>query len=348
MKRKIIGIYLIGIFLFLSSITASVFGYSLNEYENHDSSEAVVVNSISKNSDNPEVLDQYQNDTSEFPFMVGRFTPGNSTLNIKMAQSFIPQKEILTKIQLYISKNQSSSQPFNVAIRKELSDGNLFETGVLPGDVNDFDFSNSTGNLSWVDFTIENLFVDVGETYYIVCYTQNITDNFYLWGHNNISSSYLYGEAYISYDDGASWSNNSKTKANLAPKPLFKTANYDDGNKSDMCFRTYGIDATTLDIGFPLFSKNFFAIFDNLGDLNATSVFFDISIKGGFLNLINESQAGLFVVPIEANSCLTAEVNVFGLGPVNITVSAYASNAKLVTKTVKGFVILSYVIVLPF
>lgn len=186
MKKIII---ILSIFMLLSTVSASVFASTLYNQEE--------CNISALDIDNPETLDQYQNDTAGFPLIVGRFPSQDINLSALMAQSFVPTKEILTKVDLYLCKNYSTSHPFVVNIRKELDGENLVTSSVSPQNINTLNVSDPELNFSWVSFNIESTFLDVGETYYIVGHTENTTDNWYLWAQNNDSSSYLSGHIFL-------------------------------------------------------------------------------------------------------------------------------------------------------
>jgi len=330
--RKIFVFVILGAFILLNTIGASVFGNSV--YGQVES------NLSGLSTDNPEALDQYQNETQGLPLIIGRYPSEDVNTSALMAQSFVPTKEVLTKVELYICKNFSASEPFVVDIRKDLNGDNLATSSVLPENINSLNVSDSELNLSWVSFNVQEAFLDVGETYYLVAHTENTTDNWYIWAQNNDSNSYLAGEAYISYDEGSTWTNHSKSK----PRPHVRSLS-DDNNKSDMCFKTYGIDATQISIEFQRFGKNLTTIFNNTGSVNATSIFFEVKVTGGLLGLINETTDGLFIVPLVPNVELEVQTPVFGLGPVDIQVTVYASNVELSTVKFEGFVLFRYIYV---
>jgi len=86
-------------------------------------------------------------------------------------------------------------------------------------------------------------------------------------------------------------------------------------------------------------------VIKNVGDDDATGVISTISVRGGFLNLINVtttcSGCGQCNATIEAHSEKTecTDSFIFGLGPIDISVSAEADNADLVTAEASGFVL---------
>lgn len=301
-----------------------------------------------ESTDNAEELDQFQNDTNAVPIFIGQ-SPLNSSLCIQMAQSFIPQKEVLTKIELYVCKNETSSQPLTVGLRDNLSGKNLVELNLPASYVPNLNGSNVNLNMSWVEFNVPDFVYDSGKAYYIVCYTENITDNWYLWGHNNDSGSYANGEAYISYDEGQSWINQSKPKIVAKPKstPGVITALGDGNNQSDMCFKIYGINSTQLTITFPFYGEYLNTTIKNTGSFNATGVYFNITVKGGFFGYIDSQSEGPYLPPVSAGEEFNIYTDFFGIGWVDVNVTVSAANAKTVTKSARGFVVLNYIIIIP-
>jgi hypothetical protein len=326
MKKKIIIISIIGLLILTGFTNIS----------------AVKINTTTSNN---EKLDQYQNETQGMPMPIGRLPTNAENISYQFAQSFIPTKEVLTKIELYLCKNETAVHPYNTSIRKELTGENLALSSVNPENINNLDSTDSTLNMTWVEFDFNDIIVDIGETYYIVSNTVNMTDNWYIWGCNNNSNSYEYGEAYMSIDDGLTWSNRSKTKPKAKPK-MIKTIG-DGNNQSDMCFKTYGRNATTLNIEFPLFENGLKTIIKNTGTVNTTGLFFRVEVKGGLLKGINETSEGPLLSTITPGTQTPINTPVFGFGLVDIKAMAMASNAKKVEKTARGIVILSYILVLP-
>jgi hypothetical protein len=218
--KKIIPLFVIGIFV-ISSINA------IATIENKKLIEPIT-----------EELDQYQEVMTENAAIpIGSFTiPQNPSIYLQVAQSFIPTKDIITKIDLYIGKNITATQPLDVSIRKELTEEDLTVANVDPGDV-------PTQEYGWVEIDIPDIKINPDETYYIVALTENITDNYYAWGANNMSESYPYGCAWMSIDEGGNWTNESNSQ-NIQNTESFsyqpKTTGFQENVTWDMCFRTYG------------------------------------------------------------------------------------------------------------
>ena len=159
-------------------------------------------------------LDQYQINHDEGAVgPIGDFP--DMPYNVTFAQSFIPQKEILTRVQLYMGKIITAFYPCMVAIRDNLTEENLVKVSIDPDE-----FVVYPNNLTWVEFNFDDIMVTIGNTYYIVAYTSNVTNNTYAWGGNN-SDSYPNGTVFVSIDGGEIWENEPD---------------------ADMCFMTYGID----------------------------------------------------------------------------------------------------------
>lgn len=217
--RKIIPVFVIGIFI-LSGINAIAI------IDNKTNVEPIL-----------DELDQYQEIMTENAVApVGQVPIPEEPVNVQVAQSFIPTKKILTRVELYIGKNSTATYPLNISIRKELTEEDLTVTSIDPSLV-------PTEIFDWVEIDFDDTIITTGETYYIVALTENTTENWYAWGANNISESYLYGCAWFSVDDGQNWTNESTSPAleisesysyNRALPKFNETATW------DMCFKTYG------------------------------------------------------------------------------------------------------------
>jgi len=289
-------------------------------------------------------LDQEQPDQSDDHAMpVGVFEIENVTIYVQVAQSFIPTKEILTRVELFVGKNATASYPYVLAIREELTEENIVETSLNPEEF-------VIENYSWLEFDFEDIWVTVGQTYYIVCYTENVTDNWYAWAANNDSESYPHGCAWASLDDGDTWTNDSVSASNeeaWTPDHGVAPLNNDD-NTSDMCFKTYGLEATELDIeiiktGLGIGIK---AVITNVGDAVAYEVEWSINVVGnGILRKINMTFSGE-TPELGVNESLTVSTGFFfGFGPIQITVTARALNAPEVSETLDGFLFFIFVII---
>jgi hypothetical protein len=283
-------------------------------------------------------LDQHQEVAVEdIVLPVGRVKiPDIVDLNFQIAQSFIPQKAILTRIEVSIVKNATASYPFIFGIRDELTHPDLVNTSVSADDI-------PTDNFSWVEFDISNLWVTVGQTYYMVCYTENITDNFYGWAANNDSEAYPNGCAWISTDDGDTWSNDS---VDLELNNNHHTNPKEEDNATwDMVFRTYGIDATNLVIEYqPSLLRPRFLI-KNVGSVSAYDVEVSAQITGGLHNNINRSFS-TNTSELPANAGLLLMVGpLFGFGPITMKVRAWALNAEETETEVSGFLLIIFWII---
>ncbi|RLF51168.1 MAG: hypothetical protein DRN24_05395 [Thermoplasmata archaeon] len=127
-----------------------------------------------------------------------------SLVNLSLAQSFTPKKEILTRVFLYMGKNSTTSYPCVVAIRSNLYGPDLTVAERDPDAFPVYNPEYPTENLSWIEFDFMDIHVNIGGTYYIVIYTANQTDNYYYEGGNG-SDMYPYGDAFFSFDDGETW-----------------------------------------------------------------------------------------------------------------------------------------------
>ena len=222
--RKILVIFVI-LFIALSGFGA----YAINAENKYKPN---IIN-LSTRDD----LDQYQDETTENTYVfIGQVPIPEAPLYIQVAQSFIPTKDILTRVELYIGKNSTTTYPYYVAIRDNLTKDDLTSISIGPDQI-------LTENISWIEFDFADILVTTGQTYYVVSYTKNSTDNWYAMAANNNSESYPYGHAWFSYDNGTSWTNESdessestiETNYNKGASPIF-----DRVLQWDLCFKTYG------------------------------------------------------------------------------------------------------------
>jgi hypothetical protein len=283
-------------------------------------------------------LDQEQL-MQDYELPVGLFPINNATVYIQVAQSFIPTKEILTRVELFVGKNVTASCPYIVAIRENLTKENIVEISLHPDDF-------IVDNFSWLEFDFDDIWVDVGHIYYIVCYTQNVSDNWYVWAAVNDSESYPQGCAWVSFDGGNTWGNESYTE-NQDYLNSQGTLNYldRDDNTSDMCFKTYGIQFTELEIDIINIGLGFSAIITNIGDATAWEVEWSIHSKcRGIFRLINITSEG-DISELVAGDSFTISTGFFvGFGPIQTTVSVKALNAPEVSESSDGFLFFIFVI----
>ncbi|MBN1861510.1 MAG: hypothetical protein JW840_08635 [Candidatus Thermoplasmatota archaeon] len=259
-----------------------------------------------------EVIDQQQPHNGTFGFIgVVPLLPG---VNISLAQSFIPQKQMLTHIAVQIGKNATTTSPYMIAIRSALQGDNIAVSFVPAEEI-------LTENFSWVSFRFENVKLTVNETYWMVCYTANVTDNFYVWLANS-TNPYPNGTVAISFDDGQSWTNETTV---------------------DMTFITYGLDATELDLTLRGGLGIHYTI-RNIGAVNATGVQISLQVTGGIFDMINITEDGIFASPLPPYMTIGGRALPLGLGPIQVTMSVRAGNALEVTKTADGFVLFFFVI----
>jgi hypothetical protein len=124
------------------------------------------------------------------------------TDNVRVAQSFKPQMNYITKVAIPIFSR--ADDHVYLYIKKNIDDEeSLAEAYIsVPPTNNDF----SKGVYNWTIFDIPDLYVNINETYYIICKT-----NFFwqgqqrnLWGSNK-EDVYQYGHLLYSTDYGENW-----------------------------------------------------------------------------------------------------------------------------------------------
>ncbi|KYK30396.1 MAG: hypothetical protein AYK22_03950 [Thermoplasmatales archaeon SG8-52-3] len=184
-------------------------------------------------------LDQSQTVMIENKLMpIGQILIEGNLINVQVAQSFVPTKDILTRVEVFVGKNASANYPLYISIREELTDNDLTIESVEPAIV-------PTDELGWVEIDLPDIVITNEHTYYLVIITENKTDNWYAWGANNNSISYPAGCAWFSYDDGDSWTNESSITSSPNSESSFskqESTRFDEEATWDMCFKTYGKD----------------------------------------------------------------------------------------------------------
>ena len=232
MNKKKISIFVVGVFI-LSVFGASA-GSILDNNENIFWGQKEISNVLRGDE-----LDQYQDNMTENTGVpIGQIPIPENPINIQAAQSFIPAKNIITRAELFIGKNSTATYPLIVSIRSELIEDDLTSAMIEPDQV-------PTEELDWVEIDFDDVFLIAGQTYYIVAFTENTTDNFYGWGANNNSESYPQGCAWFSIDDGLNWTNESASSNSQSVESFVNQHNqpvFDEQVTWDMCFRIYGFD----------------------------------------------------------------------------------------------------------
>ena len=242
--------------------------------------------------------------------------------NLSVAQSFIPQKELLTRTQFLMARNTTTSYPCVLAIRDNLTGENLAITSVAPGEFPVVNETPTEEQLAWIDFNFDDIWVTPGQTYYIVVYTTNITENYY-WISGNGTNIYPNGSVMLSIDDGKTWSE------------IFENA--------DGCFKTYGLREAFLEITMKNFNP--FGVISytvkNIGNYTAWDIVIEETIKGGILGRIDDHSHGIIggLLPGEYVGFGTGIY--FGLGKITISFNVSAANVKetSIEKNAKIFLI---------
>jgi hypothetical protein len=145
-----------------------------------------------------DVLDQQQT-ILDFFGPVGPCYIASGGYNYILAQSFTPSLPVLTRVELMIGKNSTTTYDYTVVIRSELYGADLATASVPAGQI-------LTENFSWIEFDFPDLSVTPGNTYFIISSTINTTDNWYAWGLSLDNTSYLNGTIYFSVNDEFNWS----------------------------------------------------------------------------------------------------------------------------------------------
>jgi hypothetical protein len=82
------------------------------------------------------------------------------------------------------------------------------------------------------------------------------------------------------------------------------------------------------------------AVMKNSGVENLTDIDWSITVKGGILKLINiQTEGHIDTLNIGEKKSVATDKLIFGLGKINITITAVSQDVNTVTKTIEGFMI---------
>lgn len=309
--KKLISFFIVSIMV-LSGLTAGVIAKDQIQKKN------ALRSSIT--SPYNDELDQSMTDY-DGSLPVGRTNIFSYYANLSIAQSFIPQMEVLTRVFFLMARNASTSEPCVVAIRDNLTQEDLSIASIEPSAFPIVNGTPTEEQLAWIEFNISDIWVTSGQTYYIVVYTANVTDNYY-WISGNGTNIYPNGTVYLSINDGQNWS---------------------EFTDADGCFKTYGLHETFLQIIHKGGLGPSFTV-KNIGNYTAWDVIINVTISGGFVFV--GKQFSLYISELPPNQEITLKPGflVLGFGKVTISITLYAANVKEMTSTKTGMLLLFFLL----
>ena len=204
--------------------------------------------------------------------------------NMLFAQSFTPEVDTLTKVELIMNKMGDLFGNSVLSIRESLTSFDL--TLVIKESI------EIDGDLSWITFDVPDIDVIPGETYYIVLTPDPNADggeeHYLSWGFS-WDDSYADGSAYWQYE--GSWNQGV---------PSHRTADY--------TFKTYGIkddsdEEVELDITAGGFGRNMgFGVAIDVYNYESEEILIEYSITRDrfFIKDLPETYTNNFTVPPEA------------------------------------------------
>lgn len=236
-------------------------------------------------------------------------------------QSFIPQTGKLTRVEIFLSKYREDPavKNANLAIRENLYGENLTMASVSHTQIPPY------GDPEWIEFDFPDIQVKVGQTYYIVCSSDwyPVVDSIYAWGCGE-DNPYTSGSSGYSNDAGQNW---------------------DFYDNSDFCFRTYGttpdLEISNIKGGVGKVSAEITNNLDQIiEDIDCT-----ITVNGGIFNQINVvSEITIDSLNIGESRKISSDGFIFGLGPIDIEITATCNDVGEVTEVENGWVILFLVL----
>ncbi|KYK27610.1 hypothetical protein AYK20_02460 [Thermoplasmatales archaeon SG8-52-1] len=202
--KKLLPLLIVWILVF------SGFGISAFTFEKNMNNIYSEKNCENNNFKNRDELDQYQLERDGFGY-IGR-EPDNPYDYYIVAQKFKPAKDVLTRVELMVKKDVTTTYNLTVTIKESITGTELTSISKSPDSIPSEDFS-------WIEFDFDDINITMGNSYYIICSTINAVDNRYAWGAKT-GDVYPNGSIYWS-KDGEKW--------------------YTDSG-IDAAFKTYGIE----------------------------------------------------------------------------------------------------------
>jgi hypothetical protein len=119
--------------------------------------------------------------------------------NTWIAQSFQPTKSPLVKVLIQMYKNVVINEPLELSIRESLTSNELVYTQI-PGNQIPY-YTN------WIEFDIQDIEVNINQTYYIVIRSRTPAGQSYKWldKTNDTGDPYNRGKQWISINGGFDW-----------------------------------------------------------------------------------------------------------------------------------------------
>ncbi|HVQ01386.1 MAG TPA: hypothetical protein VMT57_07720, partial [Candidatus Thermoplasmatota archaeon] len=291
----------VGIFLVVGIIIISGFAVAMPRSSRQQTSQNPAGDTFQ------DELDQAQTSPQGPPLSIGAvLLNATHQVNLSAAQSFIPRKDVVTRALLLMARNATTTHNCTCDLRDNLTGTTLETVQVAPDQFKVYDPTNTTGNLTWVEFDFYSVWITPGSTYYLVVYTANVTNNVYYCAGNG-SNPYKDGAAYYSLDNGQTWQNLT------------------DG---DACFQTYGAQETNLSVTA---SKGLFGpmfTIRNTGNHTAGGVTSNVTVTGGILGLIHLFTYNYYEDLPQNNQKYIHTPIPFGFGPVTITETVSGVNVK--------------------
>jgi uncharacterized repeat protein (TIGR01451 family) len=242
--------------------------------------------------------------------------------NLSIAQSFIPQMEVLTRTFFLMARNASTAHPCFLAVRDNLTAEDLAVVSVEPSEFPIVNGTPTEEQLAWIEFNFDDLWVTPGQTYYIVVYTANITDNYY-WISGNGTNIYQNGTVYLSLNDGQNWS---------------------EFTDADGCFKTYGLHETFLQITIKGGLGLSFVI-KNVGNYTAWDVTVNNTISGGLVFIGRHFTTEISELPPGEEMTLRTGL-IFGFGKISISLRISAANVKEMSSQKSALILGFFIIVI--
>jgi hypothetical protein len=299
---KILIIFSITILLF-SSISHSIIGIETNDFE---------IDQNQTQIGSCDEIDQQQTQIGTYDKIY------NQT---HVAQSFVPTLPILTRIEIYLSKNGSITSDITLIVKDSRNGPSLSQVSVSSDKI-------KLNEGEWIEFDFPDLGVNRDITYYIYCRTDlGDEDNCYQW-YGSIFDGYEEGLKYISNNSGTTWEQYSEDCT-------FKT--YGAGPSPEIIFVVGGV-GPKIDIGVK-----------NSGNSEAKIIKITAEFSGGII--VRDFYTERLDTTLEPDYELSVPISpIVGLGHSYVKVSVWwelFDKIKSVEVTEYVWLLLFYTYVIP-
>lgn len=238
------------------------------------------------------------------------------------AQSFKPTTQILTRIELYITKIGNISSDIEIIIKNSFTGQNLTNYSIPSSEI--------SYSPNWFEFNFPNISTIPNNWYLIIFKTESgDINNSYIW-YQSYGDFYTRGEKYYSNNKGLKWYQNLNI---------------------DFCFKTYGKNKPSeLEISYIVGESRSCIKYGikNIGKGIIKNLQVDINISGGFI-ISNQKYTESFNIPLYSDETMDQMIfPIIGIGRSQITITVNSlQTSEPKSKTVNALFLIFYIYISP-